>query len=116
MTQAELESIARKMRAKGLHSSWEELLMFSEDVVGGLVHAYQALLRNITLSNKTTSSDPSDVQKVVRDKLAAVLTMLTSEAQVARWESEVLAGNNILAHGKQETPGLEGSMQKYSQV
>jgi len=29
MTQAELEQIAREVRAKGLHSSWNELIEFS---------------------------------------------------------------------------------------
>ena len=33
MTQAELEQIATKMRATGLHSSWNELIEFSKDVV-----------------------------------------------------------------------------------
>lgn len=88
MTQAELGSIARKIRARGLHSSWDELLTFSEDVVGSLVNAYQVLLKSPALSEKASLSNHNGVQKVVRDKLAMAITALTSEAQVARWESE----------------------------
>ena len=93
MTQTELDSIARKIRDRGLHSSWEELLTFSEDVVGSLVNVYQALLKSLALSNIIASDDLGDTQNAVRDKLARALVLLTSEAQVARWESEVLAGN-----------------------
>ena len=100
MTQGELESIAREMRTRGLHSSWEELLAFSNDVIGSLVSAYQALLKSMTLSGNTSSNDVIDVQRVIRGKLARALTLLASEAQVARWESEVLAGDNIV--GRQE--------------
>jgi len=107
MTQAELDSIARKMRARGLHSSWEELLTFSKDVVGSLVGAYQALLKSTAKSDKISPSESDDVQKVVRDKLAAVLTLLTSEAQVARWDSQVLAGNNIIGAREVEGSGFE---------
>jgi len=81
------------MRTKGLHSSWEELLVFSKDVVGSLVSAYQVLLKSMTLSDNASSSDVIDVQRVIRGKLARALTLLTSEAQVARWESEALAEN-----------------------
>jgi len=84
MTQAELDSIARKMRTRGLHSSWEELLTFSNDVIGSLVSAYQALFKSSALSNITSSDDPGDTQNLVRDKLARALTLLTSEAQVVR--------------------------------
>ena len=92
MTQGELERVAREMRTRGLHSSWEELLVFSKDVIGSLVSAYQVLLKSMTLPDNA-SNDIIDVRKVVRDKLARALTLLTSEAQVARWESDVLAGN-----------------------
>jgi hypothetical protein len=94
VTQAELELVAREIRARGLHSSWEELLTFSKDTVGSLVDAYQTLLRSTAKSDKVSSSDSDDVQKMVRDKLAKVLTLLTSEARVAKWESEALTENN----------------------
>jgi hypothetical protein len=90
MTQTELDSIARKMRSRGLHSSWDELLIFSKEVVGGLVDAYQALLKSAARSNKFFPTNSDDVLRVVRDKLATALTVLTSEVQVARWESSAL--------------------------
>ena len=96
MTQAELEQLAREMRIRGLHSTWEELLAFSKDVVGSLADAYQALLRRSTLTDRTSSDDPNDVPKMIKDKVARALTLLTSEAQVARWEAEVTAENSIL--------------------
>jgi hypothetical protein len=108
MTQAELDSIARKIRAKGLHSSWDELLEFSENVVGSLVNAYQALLKSPALSEKATLSNRNDAQKVVRDKLAMAITALTSEAQVARWESEARVENR-----EHETSGFK---EKHSQA
>ena len=95
MTQAELELIVRETRARGLHSTWNELLAFSEGVVGGLVDAYQALLKSTAKSDKVSSSDFDDVQKVVKDKLAAVLTLLTSRAQVAKWEAELLDRSDV---------------------
>ena len=95
MTQAELEQVAKEMRARGLHLSWDNLLGFSRDVAGNLADAYQVLLRNATLLGSASLSNSDNAQKVVRDKLAKVLSLLTSEAQVGRWESEVLAENNI---------------------
>ena len=108
MTQAELDLVARKIRAKGLHSSWDELLTFSEDVVGSLVNAYQALLKSSALSEKASLNNRNDAQKVVRDKLAMAITALTSEAQVARLESKARVDNR--KHG---TSGFE---EKYSQT
>jgi len=94
MTQAELELVAREIRARSLHSSWDELLKFSRDTVGSLVDAYQALLRSAAKSDKISPSSLDDVQKVMRGKLATVLTLLTSEARVAKWELEILTENN----------------------
>ena len=96
MTQAELELVAREMRDKGLHFSWNELLSFSQDVVGSLADAYQALLRNAAKSDTVSSIDPDDVQRLVRDKLVKALTLLTSEARVAKLESEALLESNRL--------------------
>ena len=109
MTQTELELVARGVRARGLHSSWDELLTFSKDAVGSLVDAYQALLRSTAKSDKVSSSDPDKVQKVVKDKLAKALTLLTSEARVAKWESEALMGNNSLGTQQMEDSGLDES-------
>ncbi len=55
-------------------------------------------------SDKVSSTDPDDVQKVVRDKLAKALTLLTGGVQVARWESGALTGNN--SPGIQQIEGL----------
>ena len=107
VTQAELELVAREMRDKGLHSSWNELLAFAEDVVGSLANAYQTLLRSMAKSNTISSTDPDDVQKVVRDKLVKALTLLTSEAQVARWGSDVLTENNSPGTQQMEDSGFE---------
>jgi len=92
MTQTELELVARGVRARGLHSSWDELLTFSKDAVGSLVDAYQALLRSTAKSDKVSSTNPDNVRKVVKDKLAKALTLLTSEVQVAKWGSDALDG------------------------
>jgi len=107
MTQADLELVAKELRARGLHSSWDELLTFSKDVVGNLVDAYQALLKNSKLPDKIFSTNPDDAQRVAKDKLAAVLVLLTSKVHVAKWESEALAGN-ILGTAKVEGSGFKG--------
>ena len=93
MTQAELEQIAREVRARGLHSSWNELLEFSESVVGSLVDAYQALLRNSVSSGSMLSANPSDLRVLLQEKLGRALASVTSKEQVAKWESEALASN-----------------------
>ncbi len=90
MTQAELEQIATNFRAKGLHLSWAELIKFSNDAVGGLVDAYQTLLKNPASSN---GDNTDKIYLLIRDRLSKVLISLTSPAQVARWESEVLGSN-----------------------
>ena len=43
MTQTELEQVARQLRYKGLHLSWNELMELSDCVVVNLVDAYQTL-------------------------------------------------------------------------
>jgi hypothetical protein len=92
MTPVELEQIATKMRATGLHSSWNELIEFSNDVVGGLVEAYQTLLKDSTSSN---GDNKEKICLLVRDRLSKALVSLTSPAHVARWESEVMNNNYI---------------------
>jgi len=107
MTQIELELVARGVRARGLHSSWDELLTFSKDAVGSLVDAYQALLKGTAKPDTVSSSDPDDVQKVVKYKLVKALTLLTSEAQVARWGSDALTENNTSGTRQMEDSGLK---------
>ena len=93
MTQKDLKQVATQMRARGLHSSWNEMLEFSESVVGSLVDAYQALLRSSVSSSNMLSFDPGDLRALVQDKLGRALVSLTSNEQVARWESEALASD-----------------------
>lgn len=94
MTPVELEQIAMKMRATGLHSSWRELIEFSNDVVGGLVEAYQTLLKDSASSGSIPSDKAENMNLLVRDRLAKALTYLASPAHVTRWESEVLVGSS----------------------
>ena len=93
LNQADLEQLARQMRARGLYSSWNELLEFSESVVGSLVDAYQALLRNPVSSGNILSANPGDLRVLLQEKLGKALVSLTSQEQVAKWESEALASN-----------------------
>jgi len=96
VTEAELESVAREMRYRGLHSTWVELMEFSRDVIGNLADAYQALLRSMAKSDTVSSIDSDDVQKLVRDKLVKALTLLNSEVWVAKLESKALMESNRL--------------------
>lgn len=100
MTQAELEQIAREARARGLHSSWNELLKFAESVVGSLVDAYQALLRKSVSSGSRFPADGSDLRVLVQEKLARALASLTTQAQVAKWEAEVLPHDTATMPGE----------------
>jgi hypothetical protein len=94
MTQGELERIAREVRARGLHSSWNELLEFSESLVGSLVDAYQALLRqSVSVSSSVISANPGDLGVLLQEKLSDALVLLASQEQVAKWGSEALANN-----------------------
>lgn len=88
------------MRARGLHSPWNELLELSESLVGSLVNAYQALLRNSVSSGSMLSANLGDLQVLVREKLDKVLVSLTSREQVVKWESEALASNIADIPGK----------------
>ena len=93
MTQAGLNTIAQDMRARYPNYSWIEAFIFAKDVVGCLKHAYQSLLKNTGISANTNLSELDDTQIVVRDNLAEMLTLLTSEDQVSRWRSDALSMN-----------------------
>ncbi len=101
MTQKDVEQVATQMRARGLHSSWKELLEFSESVVGSLVDAYQTLLRSSASSGNVLAASPDDLRVLLQEKLGKALLSLTSKEQVAKWESEALAGN---------IPGIPGTL------
>jgi len=91
LTQMDLENLARKTRARGLHSSWIELLEFSQTVVGNLVDAYQTLLRDS--DGGDLAKNPIGLRTMLQDNLSKALISLTSEAQVAKWKSEILGDN-----------------------
>ena len=93
LNQADLEQLASQMRARGLHSSWVELLEFSESAIGSLVDAYQALLGAPVSSGNPLSANPGDLRVFLREKLGKALVSLSSQEQVAKWESEALADN-----------------------
>ena len=93
LNQTDLEQLARQMRARVLYSSWDELLEFSESVVGSLVDAYQSLLRSSVSSGNILSANPGDLRVLLQEKLGKALVSLTSQEQVAKWESEALASN-----------------------
>lgn len=100
MTQSELEQVARQLRDRGLHSSWNELMKLSDCVVVNLVDAYQTLLKIPVASDITTSSITRDVHMMLQEKLAKALTSLTSESQVAGWKSEVFAGSGYFSNNE----------------
>ncbi|MBE0479998.1 MAG: hypothetical protein IBX68_03360 [Dehalococcoidia bacterium] len=94
LNQTELEQLARQMRAIGMHYSWSELLEFSECVVGSLLDAYQTVLKSSVSADSGPLVGTGDLRMVLEEKLGRALVSLTSEGQVARWESEALADNN----------------------
>ena len=93
LNQVDLEQLARQMRARGLRSSWIELMEFSQSVVGNLVDAYQVLLINSVPSSDTLSVNSGDFQAFLQGKLGKALVTLTSQEQVDKWKAEALAGN-----------------------
>ena len=115
LSQTDLEELATQMRARGLHSSWSELLEFSGSVVGSLVDAYQALLRD-SVSSNMLSVNPGDLRVLVQEKLGRAPALLTSKEQVARWESEALTSDILPCPEEKlkpralvkEWPGLSG--------
>ena len=94
MTQEELEQSARKMREMGLHYSWLELMEFTGDVVGNLADAYQSLLRGISSLSKDLNDTDAEI-KVIANKLATALTILTSEEKVTRWRNDALLARDM---------------------
>ena len=94
MTQTELEQVARHLRDIGLHASWNELMVFTQEVVGSLVDAYQTLLRQ-TNAQGNIPAWPNDMQ-VIHDSLTRSLTFLASPAQVTRWEMEIKGSDSTI--------------------
>ena len=93
MTKTELEQVARHFRGIGLHSSWNELMVLADIVVGNLADAYKIVVRNSLDSNVVPSPARSNVYLTLQEKLFKAIASLTSEEMTARWESEVCGGD-----------------------
>ena len=96
MTQEDIELVARKLRATGSNASWQDLLILSKDAIGSLIDAFQGLLRNTSIFDRTALDNCKESQGIVLERLNRALILLTSEAQVSRWKSEALADNSTL--------------------
>ena len=46
MTQEDIESVARKIRATDSKASWQDLIILSKDAIGSLINTFQGLFRN----------------------------------------------------------------------
>ena len=90
MTQTELEQVATHIRDIGLHASWNDLLAFTDNVVGNLVDAYQTVVGNSLATNVVLSPAPDNV---LQEKLSKAITSLTNEEMVARWRTEACGGD-----------------------
>ena len=85
VTNAELEQIARAVRARGLHATWIELMEFSASVAG-LAEAYKGML---------VSPAPKGSDAALQEELGRALAWLTSPEQLSMWESEVSECNSM---------------------
>ena len=93
MTQTELEQIARHLRDIGLHTSWSELMVLADSVVGNLVDVYQALARNSLATDDTSLTLDNNVYMTLQDKLCKAIASLANEEMGARWRSEACGGD-----------------------
>ena len=80
MTQLEAEFVAREIRNRCLHSSWNDLVSFWQGVMGNLESAYCAAVQNTANS-------------ALKDKLAEVLIQLVGDKQVVQWCTETTQQN-----------------------
>lgn len=92
MTQGEVEFIVREIRTRCLHSSWNDLVGFWEDVMDNLEGAYRAAVQNAASLDRMPSAHYNDIQRIVRDKLAIALSHLAGERHVTRWNAEAREG------------------------
>ena len=90
MTQTELEQVATHIRDIGLHASWNDLLAFTDNVVGNLVDAYQTVVGSSLATNVVLSPAPDNV---LQEKLYKAIASLTNEEMVARWRTEACGGD-----------------------
>lgn len=91
MTREEAELIAREIRARCLHSSWDELVSFWEAVVGDIKGAYQAAVQCGESLNLVSSKDCKEMEKYMKDRLAEALAQLAGKGKVDQWEAEAKA-------------------------
>ena len=89
MTKTELEQVATHIRDIGLHASWNDLLAFTDNVVGNLVDAYQTVVGNSLATNAVLSAPDN----VLQEKLSKAIISLTNEEMVARWRTEACGGD-----------------------
>ena len=93
MTQTELEQVATHIRDIGLHASWNDLLAFTDNVVGNLVDAYQTVVGSSSATNVVLSPAPDNVYMTLQEKLNKAIASLTNEEMVARWRTEACGGD-----------------------
>ena len=87
MTQPEIELIARDLRTKCMRSSWNDLVVFWQGVMGNLESAYHALEHSAAMGH-TPTGNVADGQRVARDKLALTLSQLGGEHMAAKLDAE----------------------------
>ena len=92
MTQGEIEAVAREIRTRFLHSSWDDLVGFWQGVIGNIERAYHASVQSVASSYHMSSGDSNDMQRIVRDELATALRKLAGGRQMARWDAEAMGG------------------------
>lgn len=92
MTQGEIEVVAREIRTRSLHSSWDDLVGFWQGVIGNLERAYRASVQSIAAFHQMSSGDSNDMQRMVRDELATALRRLAGGRQMTRWDAGAIGG------------------------
>ena len=88
MTQEDVELIVKKLRATGLHASWNDLVSLTNNAIGSLIDALQKLLRNT--SENTDLLNHEENQRLAIESLSKALVLFTSAEQVSRWKAEAL--------------------------
>jgi hypothetical protein len=107
MTKGEIEVVAKEIRTRSLHSSWDELVGFWQSVIGSLERAYRASVQSIADFHQVSSGDSNDMQRIVRDELATALRELAGGRQMAKWDAEAMGEFESPPEGKGETPQPE---------
>ena len=90
MTRGDIEVVAKEIRTRSLHSSWDDLVGFWQGVIGNLERAYRASVQSRAAFHHMSSGNSKDMQRIVRDELATALRRLAGEEQMARWDAEAM--------------------------